>query len=161
MGRTGATYGVVTPNKMLATAYDTGSPDVAEFYLDAVGDLEPGDVVVFDPGGGLRLMRSVRAYDTAVAGVISTEPGITLAVRDGEIIAGDNEGEVPLALIGRVPCKASAENGPIAVGDLLTTSSTVGHAMKAIAPPPGTVLGKALEPLHEGSGIVLVLITLQ
>jgi hypothetical protein len=56
----------------------------------------------------------------------------------------------------------SAENGPVHRGDLLVTSSTPGHAMKAGPnPPQGTVLGKALGELTEGSGVILVLVTLQ
>jgi len=55
------------------------------------------------------------------------------------------------------------------VGDLLTTSSTPGYAMRASPVTiegitfylPGTILGKALEPLEEGTGVILVLVTLQ
>jgi len=61
-----------------------------------------------------------------------------------------------------VPCKASAENGAIRPGDLLVTSSTPGHAMRAgDDPPQGTVVGKALEGLESGSGVIQVLVTLQ
>ncbi len=65
--------------------------------------------------------------------------------------------------------KASVENGPIAIGDLLVSSATLGHAMRS-APidvggvsihRPGTVLGKALEPLTEGRGDILMLLLLQ
>ena len=74
----------------------------------------------------------------------------------------DQEGYAPLAVVGLVPVKASAENGPIAPGDLLTTSSTPGHAMKADADPPaGTIIGKALEPLAEGTGVIQMLVMLQ
>ncbi|RLC85080.1 MAG: hypothetical protein DRI79_11870 [Chloroflexi bacterium] len=156
-------YGVVSPDKMLAPAYDIGNPDVAEFYAAASSDLEAGDVVVLDPAGGLKLRRVTKAYDTTVVGIVSTEPGVTLGVKDGDIIPGSNEGEVPLALVGRVPCKVSAENGPIAVGDLLTTSSTPGHAMRCSDRSAciGAIIGKALEPLEEGTGVILVLVTLQ
>jgi hypothetical protein len=77
-------------------------------------------------------------------------------VKDGEI-----SGMVPVALLGIVPTKVSAENGPIQRGDLLVTSTTPGHAMRADDPPPGTVLGKALEALESGTGVILVLVTLQ
>jgi len=79
---------------------------------------------------------------------------------DGE--TEDWEDDRPLlALVGTVPVKASAINGPIRVGDLLTTSSIPGYAMRASEPLPGTILGKALEPLEEGTGVILVLVTLQ
>jgi hypothetical protein len=76
---------------------------------------------------------------------------------------GDNEGEVPLALVGRVPCKVDASYGDIAVGDLLTTSPTPGHAMRCDDPVTcvGAIIGKALEPLEEDTGVILVLVTLQ
>ena len=71
--------------------------------------------------------------------------------------------EVPLAVVGIVPCKVSAENGAIKVGDLLVTSSTAGHAMKGTDKSKmlGAVVGKALEPLEEGEGVIQVLVTLQ
>jgi hypothetical protein len=58
---------------------------------------------------------------------------------------------------------ADATYGTIEVGDMLTTSATVGHAMKASDPQQsfGSVIGKALSPLAEGRGLVNVLITLQ
>jgi hypothetical protein len=66
-----------------------------------------------------------------------------------------------LAILGIVQVKASAENGPIRPGDLLTTSSTPGHAMKATEPKIGTVIGKALEGLDEGTGVIKMLVMLQ
>jgi len=96
-----------------------------------------------------------------VLGVISTEPGLTLGSSGNEEIDG-NEGEMPLAVIGVVPCKVSAENGAIRPGDLLTTSGTPGYAMRAGEDPPqGAVLGKALEGLESGVGVIQILVTLQ
>ena len=71
--------------------------------------------------------------------------------------------EVPLAVVGIVPCRVTTENGPIIAGDLLVTSSTPGHAMKGTdrARMLGAVVGKALEPLREGTGEIQVLVTLQ
>ena len=67
-----------------------------------------------------------------------------------------------MAILGIVPTKVSADNGPIQPGDLLTTSSAPGRAMKAMLPAPqGTLLGKALEPLTEGTGVIRVLVTLR
>ncbi len=66
-----------------------------------------------------------------------------------------------MAIVGIVPCKVSAENGPIQRGDLLVTSSSPGHAMRAgTSPSPGTVLGKAMQPLDRGTGTILVLVAL-
>jgi hypothetical protein len=78
-------------------------------------------------------------------------------------------GQAPLAVIGVVPVKVSAENGAIRPGDLLTTSATPGHAMKAkpilvngeTIYPSGVILGKALGSLAHGTGMIQVLIMLQ
>ncbi len=77
-----------------------------------------------------------------------------------------NDHRVPVALVGTVPVKVVAENGPIHPGDLLTTSSTTGHAMRAepvmvqgvAVYPTGAIIGKALESLAAGSGVIQVLL---
>ena len=68
---------------------------------------------------------------------------------------------VPVSLAGRIPVKVDASYGSIAIGDLLTTSATPGHAMRADTPVPGTVIGKALEPLDRGTGVIKVLVMLR
>lgn len=130
--------------------------DIAENYY-ATDSLEPGDVVVLDPDTFLGVRRADRAYDTAAAGVISSRPAIRIQGR-----IEDNQG-APLALIGRVPAKADANYGAISVGDLLTTSPTPGHAMRCAdrLQCVGAIIGKALEPLDNGTGVILALVTLQ
>lgn len=136
------------------TFYDTGA-DFAEM-LPAQDGLEPGDVLVIGPDG--QLIRSTAPYQTSVAGVHSTQPGFVGGAGDDD----DSTGKVPLAMIGVVPLKASAENGAIHPGDLLVTASTPGHAMRAgDNPPQGAVLGKALGELEEGIGVIQILVTLQ
>ena len=134
--------------------------DCAEdFDVAGAEDIEPGTVVVLDAdGGGLRQAR--HAYDTTVAGVISgaggLNPGLTLDKRDGRQ-------RVPLAVMGKVYCKADATYGAIAVGDLLTTSPTPGHAMRAADRMQafGAILGKALMPLPAGRDLITMLVALQ
>jgi hypothetical protein len=145
---TNATYGFYTNDKIYA---GDGYVDIAE-HIDAASDVEPGDVVVIDPDHDERVVKSTKPYDTSVAGIISTDPALLI---------GKSDTETPLALAGRVPCKVSAENGPIHRGDLLTTSSTPGHAMKATEPQLGTIVGKALGELESGTGVIPVLVTLQ
>ena len=133
----------------------TGGADFAEM-LPAAADLEAGDVLVIGPDG--QLIQSTEPYQSTVAGVYSTKPGFV----GGEAVEGQSAGEIPLAVVGVVPVKVSAENGAIRPGDLLVASATPGHAMKAGAnPPQGTVLGKALEGLDKGTGIIKMLATLQ
>ena len=134
--------------------------DVAE-WVKTPRPLPPATVVVIDPGGYDQVLAASQPYDTRVAGVVSTRPGLLL----GEA----SPGKVQVAHSGRVKVKVDASYGPIAVGDLLTTSATPGHAMRAepvtiggvSLQRPGTLIGKALEPLQEGRGEILVLLTLQ
>ena len=73
-------------------------------------------------------------------------------------------GEHPVALSGRVYVRADASNGSIHPGDLLTTSSVRGHAMKVEDHPraQGAIIGKAMTALKTGeTGLVLVLVSLQ
>jgi hypothetical protein len=68
-----------------------------------------------------------------------------------------------MSVTGKVYCKVDAQYAAISVGDLLTTSATSGHAMKADDPLKafGTVIGKALRPLAAGQGLIPILIALQ
>ena len=121
----------------------------------------PGDLLVIDASGKRRLALSQAPYSSLVAGIYSTKPGIVASEHDVDDSALDSE--VPLAVVGIVPCKVTTENGPILVGDLLVTSTTPGYAMKGTdrGKMLGAVVGKALEPLHVGKGVVQVLVTLQ
>ena len=134
--------------------------DVAEtFDLKAVDGVEPGTVMVLDDLGGL--VQSRQTYDNKVVGVVAGagnyKPGIVLGAREVK-----NE-QIPIALLGRTFCKVDAQYSSIAIGDMLTTSSTPGHAMKASDPAKafGAVIGKALQPLTAGRGLIPILICLQ
>ena len=116
---------------------------------------------MIDASGARRLSLSKRPYSTLVAGIYSTQPGVVASQhRVDETLPAT---EVPLAVIGIVPCKVTTENGPITAGDLLVTSSVPGHAMKGTDRTRmlGAVVGKALESLSEGIGLIQVLVTLQ
>src|SRR5713101_6391965 len=134
--------------------------DVAEWVRTA-GHLPSATVVIIDPKEPNRVAISDKAYDTRVAGVVSLQPGLLL----GE--AGEDKAKV--AHSGRVKLKVDAQYGAVAVGDLLVTSPTPGHAMRSepvtvggvALHRPGTLVGKALESLDTGQGEILVLLTLQ
>ncbi len=68
---------------------------------------------------------------------------------------------VPVATSGILPCKVDAAYGAIREGDLLVTSPTPGNAMRSDNPAQGTVVGKALEPLATGTGLIDVLVMLR
>lgn len=134
--------------------------DCAE-HFDVVQDsiCEPGTVMTIGQDGLLGY--SSKAYDKKVAGVVSGAGSFRPAiVLDSQPSA---EGRLPVALFGKVYCKVDAQYAPIEVGDLLTTSDTAGHAMKASDRDRafGAVVGKALGNLPDGRGLIPILITLQ
>jgi len=134
--------------------------DVAE-WVPTSQQIPSGTVVVLDTTKSNQVISSTQSYDTRVAGVVSERPGLSL----GE--GGANK--VLVATTGRVMVNVDATNGPIHIGDLLVTSDISGVAMKSEPITignrkmhmPGTLIGKALEPLEKGSGKILVLLSLQ
>jgi hypothetical protein len=134
--------------------------DVAE-WVSSSEQLSAGTVVVLDPIKSNQVTSSSVSYDTRVAGVISAQPGIALGER--------TDSKVLVATTGRVKVKVDASKSPIRIGDLLVTSDVPGVAMKSEAVNlggvkihrPGTLIGKALEPLEKGKGEILVLLSLQ
>jgi hypothetical protein len=134
--------------------------DVAE-WVPASAEMPPGTVVVLNREKSNEVMPSVNAYDTGVAGVVSAQPGLIL----GE--AGRSKAQI--ATTGRVKVRVDASRSPIRVGDLLVTSDKAGTAMRseplnlggAQIHRPGTLIGKALEPLASGQGEILALLSLQ
>jgi hypothetical protein len=147
--------GTVTGNNIRARYQD-----VAE-WVPATTDLLPGTVVVLNPERTNEVMASAAAYDTAVAGVVSAQPGLSL----GE----EGHGKEQIATTGRVKVRVDTRNGAIRVGDLLVTSDVAGTAMRSEPltigvrsfHQPGTIIGKALEPLAAGTGEILVLLSMQ
>jgi hypothetical protein len=159
--------GTSTPNARLHVVGDvfvTGdvrlaNADCAEdFDIVHAGLVEPGTVMILGECGGLR--QSESAYDRRVAGVVSGagdfKPGIVLDKQAG----ADRQ---PIALLGKVYCKVDAQYGAIEVGDMLTTSATPGHAMRASDPLSafGAVVGKAMRSFNVGRGLIPILISLQ
>ena len=141
-----------------------GGADLSEKFevTPAQNQIESGMVVAIDPLNPGKLVISARAYDRRVAGVISgaggVQPGMLMG-QSGTLADGD----LPVALSGRVYVWADASNGAIMPGDLLTTSNRPGHAMKVTdhGKAQGAILGKAMTSLDSGRGLVLVLVTLQ
>ncbi|HKP95052.1 MAG TPA: hypothetical protein VJ385_04770 [Fibrobacteria bacterium] len=136
----------------------TGGGDMAEGFQSEEKP-GPGMVVSLDSDkeGKLRIARE--AYDTKVAGIVSgaggIRPGFKLRKQETHL-----DGSIDLALRGRVYCRADAAYGAIRPGDLLTTSGTPGHAMRAAdySRGRGAFVGKAMSSLAEGRGLVLVLV---
>jgi hypothetical protein len=161
------------------------SIDLAEYIYDSNANTEPADVVVADPFKKESVVKSSQPYQTSVVGVVSTKPHMVM----GTELVQDSQTKMPipgvsaakLALSGRVPVKVTDENGPIVPGDMLTSSSTPGYAMKwSLLDVKGAkdfeelknilaenerrrnaIIGKAVESHQGGTGKIIVLVSLQ
>jgi len=134
--------------------------DYAEgFNVTNKRNVVPGTVLIIDRDNPGNLISSNRPYDTKVAGIVAGGKGNGSGVR-----LGGGQFDHDVALAGRVYCNVDGTEAGIEPGDLLTTSSTPGYAMKATdyARAQGAILGKAMESLEKGrKGKILVLVTLQ
>ena len=139
-------------------AYTSPAADYAEMIKveGSAAGLEPGDVLVISAAQDRAVAKSSSANDPSLAGVYSTEPGF---IGGGSMEA--MPGYIPVAIMGIVPVKVTAANGPIHRGDLLTSSNIPGYAMLATNPLFGAILGKAMGELLEGEGVILVLLLLR
>jgi hypothetical protein len=149
-------HGRLTAGSVIGAMYQ----DVAE-WVPTTTKMDAGTVVVLNREHENEVMPSGGAYDTAVAGVVSAQPGVILGV------ASDSKAQI--ATTGRVKVHVDASRGAVAIGDLLVTSDKPGYAMKSQPVEvggismhrPGTVIGKALQALPGGDGDILVLLSLQ
>ena len=144
-----------------AKGFNPGGMDYAE-SVEITGEraqYTPGDVLVIDKDSPDGFTLSRQPYSTLVAGVYSTKPGVLASTHPLE--AEKFETEVPLAMFGIVPCKVTAENGPIERGDLLVSSSRPGFAMKGTDKQRmlGAIVGKALDSLPQGTGTIRVMLS--
>lgn len=135
--------------------------DYAEAMNTAGGKAkyQPGDVLVLASDDSEDVQKSAEPYSNMVAGIYATKPGV---IGRRETLAKSKD-DIPMTMVGVVPTKVSAENGPIYKGDLLVSSSTPGYAMKGTdrSRMLGAVIGKAMQPLESGRGVIEVLVTLQ
>lgn len=141
--------------------------DVAEQFSVPLY-VQPGTVMVIDDSGALAV--SSGAYDRRVAGVVAGaghyRPALVLdseGINESQCAAEGSTQRRAISLIGKAYCRVDASGQPISVGDLLTTAEVPGCAMRATERERafGAVLGKALEPLSEGTGLISILVSLQ
>jgi hypothetical protein len=138
-----------------ARSFRPSAADLASL-LEVSEPVEPGDVLAIDPERPGLMRRASTAEDPTVVGVVTASPGVVLGAS-----GTGTDAEAAVAFAGVTSCKVDAGYGPVYPGDLLVTSPTPGHAMRADVPLPGTVLGKALEELTVGSGVIRVLVMLR
>ena len=178
-------------NLSIEGVYSSGGADFAERIAveDPQVDYEVGDVLVISAEQDRAVALSTEPNSTRVIGVYSANPGFVggtgtaseqvrrerealesagidpddeAAVASARVTQFSLNGrKIDVAIAGIVPVKVTDENGPIARGDLLTTASTPGHAMRSDNPQVGTVVGKAMGELNEGSGYVEMFVMAQ
>ena len=159
-GATDAAYKLRVHGAVKGNSIEAHFQDVAE-WVPSAADLAPGTVVILDPHANNTVTASRKPYDTTVAGVVSEQPGL--------ILGTGSPTKEQVATTGRVRVKVDASHGPVRIGDLLVTGDRPGMAMKSVPVEvsgitmhrPGTIIGKALEPLDRGEGEILVLLSLQ
>lgn len=116
-----------------------GAYDLAEDYPTRDDTLTPGDLVSLDTREKGFVRKAQGRNDRDIIGIYSVDPALRLSQKDSHI---DGARAVPIALAGRVPVTVTLENGPIKIGDYLTSSMEPGKAAKANK--PGRVIGRAL-----------------
>ncbi|MEN9389537.1 MAG: YapH protein, partial [Candidatus Parcubacteria bacterium] len=127
-----------------------GGADLAELYT-STDSLEAGQLVTVDINHAGKVKKTTTPYQNASLGIVSSEPGLLLGQgQDYETTA------YPIALAGRVPVKVNSQNGPIAIGDPITSSAIAGIGMKATQ--AGRIIGYALENFSGNAGTVLVFV---
>jgi hypothetical protein len=181
-------FGILVQGDIVAYGSKTGYVvDVA--LNDGPDALELGDVVVITGAaepilGSIpvpMVQKATEAYSTGVIGVVDrrfvtssgglsgqeTEAESPGYFEDSSQSLAEGRGIGPGEYVGVVTLgsfqaiKVDASYGAIQPGDLLVSSETPGHSMKATDPQVGTVIGKALGSLDSGTGVIPVLITLQ
>jgi hypothetical protein len=156
----GQVFRVDNSGNVYARSYSSPAADFAEM-LPGLPGLEPGDVLAIGPDG--LVTRAGADNALAVIGVYSSDP----AFLGGQSPAAG--GDVPVAIMGVVPVKITAANGPIRANDLLTVSATrPGYAARAVplftlangeaVYAGGTIVGRALQGLAAGEGVIRVLL---
>lgn len=143
------------------TGLQSGPADLAEAFSATTPDVAPGTVMVISGEHAGRLAVSTRPYDRRVAGVVAGANEYPSAITLAGLAEKPNK--VAVTLSGTVYTRVSSENGPVRAGDLLTTSSRPGVAMRAtdLEASRGATIGKAMEDLSADEGLVLVLANLQ
>jgi hypothetical protein len=120
-------------------------------WLPVATEVEAGEVLALHPELPGVLRRAMLPADPAVIGVAA---GPSRERAKGGL-------EAPVEVTGIVEVFADAGYGEIRPGDALVASPTAGRAMRASHEVPGTILGRAIDPLPSGTGAVRALLVMQ
>ncbi len=126
------------------------------FEVDDADYISPGDLLAVSEGGNSLLTKSKKSYNRSVIGIVSGNPYIVINN------SGKEEKIFPVVLAGKALCRVDARNNPVKPGDLIVASDTAGCGMAGKIDSfdkVGTVIGKALDALDDGIGLIAVFVT--
>ncbi|MDY6933455.1 MAG: discoidin domain-containing protein [Spirochaetota bacterium] len=129
---------------------------VEMFEVDNAYYIELGDLLVVSEEGNSILSRSKVSYSTSLVGVVSGNP--TVVINN----SGKEKMIYPVALAGKVLCRVDARDRAINPGDMIVTSDKPGCGMSGEIDSfskIGSVIGKALDGIDQGIGIIPIFIT--
>lgn len=179
----GWSYGLYSQGHLYVDGNSTVTGSKSGYVVDVAQNddtvsLEAGDVVVISGVGEpvlgeipvIEVRRAAVGETSAVVGVVDqhftpaldgvTPAGVAEVTYDNAAIA-PGEYLTVVTLGSYAAIKVDASYGAIAPGDLLVASPNPGYAMRAVSPQPGTIIGKALDGLPSGTGVIPVIVTLQ
>jgi hypothetical protein len=134
-----------------ASGWGSGGTDFAEVF-DTDGTLTTGDIVEVTGASDIyqnmpKVTKTISYQSNKMLGVVTDRAGFIGGRRAGD---GNLSGKI-VGLLGRIPLKVSTKEGPIALGDPLTSSVIPGVAVKATK--AGPIIARALEPFDPQRGI--------
>ena len=138
LGTSSNKYRTIYANTFSGMATMSQYADLAEIY-QSDATYQAGTVVIF--GGIYEITASRKRADTALAGVISKNPGLLLNSLDTGL---------PVALHGKVQCRVT---GAGRQGQMLISSDLMGVACSTEEHIGGAVIGKTLDNYDFGSAV--------
>ncbi|MBN2403212.1 MAG: hypothetical protein JXN64_12530, partial [Spirochaetes bacterium] len=131
---------------------------VEMFEVDEEQLIITGDILVASDQGKSILTRSTTNYCKGVIGIVSGNPSVIINN------SGSEKKIYPIVLAGKTLCRVDARKKSVKPGDLIVASDTPGCGMAGEInsfEKIGSVIGKALDGLDNGIGIIPVFVAHQ
>ncbi len=129
---------------------------VEMFEVDEEQIIMAGDILIAGAKGNAILTRSTSNYSRGVIGIVSGNPSVIINN------SGKEKKIYPIVLAGKALCRVDARKKAIKPGDLIVSSDTPGCGMAGEInsfEKIGSVIGKALDGLNTGIGIIPVFVS--
>jgi CheY-specific phosphatase CheX len=131
-----------------------GGADYAEYFYTKDMDLASGEAVCVDKQKENAVKRCANTGDNDIMGIVSSKPSIVGNNADGR--EKDKNYKI-VGMMGQVSGKITNENGPIQIGDSLTSAIKPGYMRKADAGE--STVGIALQNFDQNDGTIQILIS--